>query len=414
MPTLRSPLELPCGSREPVRITGAIGPAGTAVDVTLADGSIGEGDPDVATTVDASGWVVLPRLMDAHLHLDKTLWSSPWVPHRPSTVIEERFRIELEVLGSLTEIEPPEQRATALLEHLLGNGVTAARSHVDVSSEVGLERAEAMLRVRDHWEGLIDLQLVAFAQHGILRSPGTAELLAEALDAGLDVIGSADPATIDGSRDEHLDALFALAESRGVMVDIHVHEPGDVGALTIGGILDRTEAAGLTGRVAVSHGFCLAQLDPTDRDRLAERMAGLQVSLISNLPGRGMFQPMVALADAGVNVVAASDNIRDCWSPFGKADPLERASLAAHLIGWRTDEDVASSIDLVSANAARCLGMVVPTLASGAPADLTLVAASTVPEAVVAQPPTRVVFRRSRVVATGGVVSDRQLWSGPA
>ncbi len=393
-------------------------------NVRLCDGRVADLHIDngrlVATagprsgTVDCRGWVAFPRLFDAHLHLDKTLWGGPWLPHRPSTVIEERFTIELEVLASLKGLAPLEHRASALLRRLISNGVTATRSHVDVSGDVGSTRIDAMLVLRQSWKAIVDLQLVAFAQHGILRSRGTPRLLQEALERGAEVVGSTDPEVVDGHRAAHLDTLFSLASSHGAMVDVHVHEPGDVGAATIDGILERTAAHDLADRVTISHGFCLGQVEDRRRHALAERMAELGVSLVSNLPGRGLFQPVVELAAAGVNVVAASDNIRDCWSPFGKGDPLERAALASHLIGWRTDEDLVSSLDLVSTNAARCLGFDAPQLTAGAPADIVLVLASTVPEAIVTQPSTRVVLRDGRLVASGGAVARHHVFGGPA
>lgn len=100
-----------------------------------------------------------------------------------------------------------------------------------VDGSVGLKSLETILAVKEQYRDLIDIQLVAFPQSGILKSPGTPELLDEAIGMGADLIGGLDPASFDRDVTAHLDVVFAIAEKRGVDADIHLHEGGSMGAL---------------------------------------------------------------------------------------------------------------------------------------------------------------------------------------
>ena len=382
---------------------------GDTGDLYIRDGKIIETAASTESIeVDCRGWVAIPGLTDAHVHLDKTLWGVPWQPHVPTPDVRERIRMERDLLTS-PHVPAISVRASALIATLVSNGVTSARSHVDVSPLIGLSRVEAMLEVRRRFLDVIDLSLVAFPQEGIISVPGTYELIDEALQLGVDVVGGIDPEVLDGDRSAHLDAVFALAQKNDAIVDIHVHEPGSVGAKTLQEIAERTVAIGLQQRVNVSHCFALGQIDDYGRDQLVHRLAEAGISLVSNLPGRGLMPPIQYLLEKGLNVAVASDNVRDSWSPHGKADPLERAALASHLLGWKSDSELVEALHMVSRRALLALGRPVIDFRPGCSADLALVSATCVQEAIVTQPPERVVLRRGRVVAKGGTLTDPEL-----
>jgi cytosine deaminase len=243
------------------------------------------------------------------------------------------------------------------------------------------------------------MQIVAFPQSGVVTAPGTAELLEQAVVEGADLVGGLDPIGFDGDLSGQLDAVFGVAARHGVGVDLHLHDPGEMAAETLLEIARRTVDGGLRRRVNVSHAYGLGDLG-VDRLRIvADALADAGVSIMSNAPGRGSFPPIDALLERGVSVFSGSDNIRDPWWPFGDADQLERAMIVAYRMDWRTDEWLAEALQLVTHRAATALGIAKYGLgAPGAPADLVLVDAETVAEAVVARP------RRALVVAHGQVI----------
>ncbi len=169
-------------------------------------------------------------------------------------------------------------------------------------------------------------------------------------------------------------------------------------------IAARTRAAGLDGRVAISHGYGLGQVDDLELGRTAEALAGAGVTLVTNVPGHDSRPPVDGLVAAGVNVVFASDNVRDSWSPYGKADMLERVALAGYLFGWDEDEAIFRGLERVTLSPSIALGDAPALLRPGDAADFTLVPARSLPEAIVMQPPGRIVYKAGRVVAREGEV----------
>jgi cytosine/creatinine deaminase len=378
-------------------------PSGERADLAFADARIVSRAPAGADEVDGEGYVAVPRISDSHLHLDKALLGPNWAPHRNGTAIAERIRLEVDALAS-PEIEETYARGERLLKMALCNGSTRLRSHVDISASLGLSHLNALLRLREDYRDAVDLSFVAFPQEGILASPGTAELLAEALTMGVEAIGGLDPVTRDGSMDAHLDVVFGLAFKHGRHVDIHLHDPDEIGTATMREIAGRTVALGLQGRVAVSHGYALAMVGMAELRRTANALVDAGVSLISNVPGREPRPPYDLLQDLGLNVVFASDNVRDSWSPYGKADMLERVALAGYLGGWNEDEKLLAGLEHVTTAASIALDDDPALLREGDPADFTLVPAHSLQEAIVAQPSGRIVYRLGRVVAAKGAI----------
>jgi cytosine deaminase len=356
-----------------------------------------------ATEIDGSGLAAIPRLTDSHVHLDKALLGRYWRPHASGQSIAERIALEKAALRDPT-LESTYVRACRLVELAVSHGSTRLRSHVDISAELGLTRLEALLAVRETYRDVVDITFVAFPQDGILSSPGTAELLDEALSRGVEAIGGLDPASRDGDIDGHLDIVFGLAARHASDVDIHLHDPGTLGTYTMRAIADRTVSLGLQGRVAISHGYALGMVDRPELDRTARALADASVALITNVPGGHHRPPPEVLSQLGVNVVLASDNVRDSWSPYGKADMLERVALAGYLFSWNEDARLLAGLTHVTSAPSKLLGDPLALLRPGDPADFTLVRASSVQEAIVVQPQERTVYRRGRVVADNGTV----------
>jgi cytosine/creatinine deaminase len=372
---------------------------GAAVDLLACDGTWAT-DGRVDIEIDGRGMLALPGFVDGHMHLDKTLLGLPWRPHVPGGSVRERVAAEKAIYATL----PPDsmaERARRLADLALSHGTTVIRTHVDVDPSNGLSGLHTLLALRTEYADRLTMQIVAFPQSGVITCPGTAELLEQAVCEGADLVGGLDPIGFDADLDGQLDVVFGIAVRHGVGVDIHLHDPGEIAARTLFEVAKRTVAGGLQGRVNVSHAYGMGDLDTDRLQVVCEALAEAGVSIMSNAPGRGSFPPIDALLERGVSVFSGSDNIRDPWWPFGDADQLERAMLVAYRMDWRTDEWLAEALQLVTHRAASALGLTRYGLGvPGAPADLVLVDAETVAEAVVARP------RRALAVAHGRVIGE--------
>ena len=348
--------------------------------------------------------LVLPGLVEGHIHLDKCFVGDDWKPHRPCTAgfsVRERVRFEKEALASA---RPIAERAAALIDLCVAHGTTQMRSHVDVDAEIGLRHFESIVAARDAHREKVSVQIVAFPQSGILTSPGTADLLEEAVRAGADLVGGLDPAGHDGDAAGHLDIVFGIAERHGVGIDIHLHDGGMQGISEIEEIARRTKAIGLGGKVTISHAYALGEVSSDAVQRTAQRLAEAGVAILTTAPGARAFPPVLLLRDAGVNVFSGNDNIRDSWWPYGDGDLLERAMLVGYRSGFNTDEQLAVALEMVTANAARALGLAGYGLTVGGAADFLVLDARHVQEAVVARPKPRDVYKNGRLVARAGSI----------
>lgn len=367
----------------------------------------GEPRPPAGETIDLGGALIAPGFVEGHIHLDTSFYGDDWRPHKPCSNgfdVHERVAFQAENLAAAA---PMMQRARDQLELCLIHGTTRMRSHVMVDGTVGLRSLETILELREAYRGLVDLQLVAFPQNGILSSPGTADLLDTAISLGCDLIGGIDPAVFDRNIEAHLDVVFGIAERRGVDVDIHLHDRGTLGAYEIEQIAARTGALGMQGHVAVSHAYCLGDL-PDDRQRaMAAMLAESGVAIMTNAPGNQPFPPVAILRAAGATVFSGSDNIRDSWWPYGDGDMLSRACIIGYRSGFYEDKELAAAFDIVTAGGAAALGLPDYGITIGAMADFVMLDARHVPEAVVAVPKPRDVYRAGKLAARGGELIAR-------
>ncbi|TXH48248.1 MAG: cytosine deaminase [Burkholderiaceae bacterium] len=354
-----------------------------------------------AATLDARGQLALPGFVDGHAHLDKTFWGEPWQPHRAGPTIADRIDNERRQLREL-KLSPARQSAR-LLRHMVARGTTHARTHVDIGPDVGLAHLHGVMATRETHRAVIDLQIVAFPQTGVMRQPGTLDLLDAAVCEGADAIGGIDPFAIDGDAAGQLDGIFAIAARRGCELDIHLHERGEQGARSIGMICDRAQALGLAGKVALGHAFCLGELPPSVLEPLLGRLAALDIAVMTHAPmGYLPFPPVRRLAEAGVRLFTGSDGVRDAWTPLNTGDLLERAYLIAYNSGFRDDAGLELALSMATFGGARVMRLRDYGLDAGCRADLVLVDAECAAEAVAAHPPRRLVLRHGRIVARDG------------
>ena len=350
--------------------------------------------PD-AEIIDLGGQLVLPGFVDGHIHLDKSFVGDRWHPHQPASSLRERLAIEKRELAAAPPIG---QRADALVAQAVGFGTVAMRCHVDVDGSTGLAHLHALREVRERWLGIVQIQLVAFPQAGVMSCPGSAAALEAAMREGADVIGGIDPQTFDGDSDGQLEFVFCLAERHASRIDIHLHEPGETGIAQLGRIAARTRALGLGGRVAVSHAYALGEVDAATLERSADMHADAGVAIMTNAPGDHAFPPVRALRAAGVEVFLGNDNIRDAWWPYGNGDMLQRAMLLGYRSGFHGDDDLQAALDMATSAGARVLGLEDHGLAPGNAASFVVVDAPNAAAAVAAPPAMRRLVRRGELI----------------
>ncbi|ERL51772.1 hypothetical protein BJB45_11445 [Halomonas huangheensis] len=348
---------------------------------------------------------MIPGFVDGHIHLDKSFVGDRWQPHQPAHDLRQRLAIEKR---QLAQASPIAERASALIQQAASFGTVAMRSHVDIDATTGLSHLHAVIEAREKWRDSVDIELVAFPQAGVISCPGTADILDAAIQEGVEVVGGIDPTTLDGAADSQLDVVFGIAERRGVKVDIHLHEPGQQGIQQLYRIAERTRALGLAGRVAVSHAYSLGDVSVACLEGIARALADAGIAIMTNAPGDRAFPPVLTLRNAGVNVFAGNDNIRDSWWPYGNGDMLQRAMLIAYRSGFNTDEELNAAFDMVTRAGARVMGQEGYGLQVGHEATFLVLDAANVAAAVAEVTPQREIVRKGQFKTPAAWGSDNR------
>lgn len=377
---------------------------GTACDLMIRDGRIagtGRFEPEPGLAVEDGGnAIVIPGLIDAHTHLDKTTWGMPWHENNRRAVLRERIDFERENRIAIG-IDPHRQS----MRHAIGlaaHGATHIRSHVDIDPTHGLSIVDGIMETREKLKSIIDIEIVAFPQSGVMVMPGTVELLDAALAQGCEVLGGIDPCGIDRDPKGQLDALFGLAVKHGKPIDIHLHEAGDLGAFTMELIFERIRTHGMQGEVAISHAFALGMNDYLRVGQLIEQVAELDVAILTTGAPSATVPSIMRLKEAGVRVGAGCDGIRDTWGPWGQPDMLDRAKVIGMKNGLRQDRELEHVLHVVSQGGADVMRLEGYGLRQGDRADLTLLTGETLAHAVVDVAPRPLVVKAGRVTARHG------------
>lgn len=345
----------------------------------------------------ARGLLALPAFVEKHCHLDKTILGDEWRAVRPAANILERFEIEKNVLPHLSTTL--KDRARILVERLLNAGSTHIRTHVDIYPEVGLRHLEEVQEVLAQYDDRLTYEIVAFPQHGLLRTD-CGELLREALRRGAGFVGGVDPATVDGDMEKSLQTMMDIAVQGDADIDLHLHDGGAVGLQTIKRLCELAGEAGWQGRVAVSHAFALGDAAGQEADDIAQMLSEYGVTIVTSVPLARTMPPVNFLHEKGVSLAVGCDNIYDSWSPFGTGDILERAGRLAERFGRVTEQKLAETLGFIT-------GGITPLdkegkrvwPAAGDEANLVLVDASCSAEAVARRAVRKAVLFRGRIAA---------------
>ena len=384
-------------------------PDGQVADVGCRGGRIAEIGALIGRAADreilCEGRAVTPGLVDAHIHLDKALLGAR-APSRDGTVAEA-IRVTGAAKRGFTR-EDIGDRARRVLDMAVRQGTTAMRSHIEVDPIVGLMGFEATLPLRREYAPAIDLQLCAFAQEGILQAPGTEALLREALRAGADLVGGVPYNDTDARR--HIDIVLDLAVEFGVDADFHTDFFDEPQHLHARYIAAETVRRGWQGRVALGHMSEMAALPPDEQDALARTLAQAGVAVIVlpatdlylmgrkdvRSPRRGL-APVKRLLAAGVTVAAATNNVRNAFTPLGTAGLPLMGYLVAVAAHMGAESDLGQVLDMLTTHPAKILRLPRPGLFAGAPADLVVWDTDRAEEVLSALSPCLLVVKAGRI-----------------
>ena len=384
------------------------------VDIGMAGGRITAVEPELGraarTEIDAGGRFVTAPFVDSHFHLDGVLTAG--TPRRnASGTLLEGISLWAELQPLLTH-ESVKDRAREYLRWCVSQGILFLRSHVD-TCQASLIGVRALVEVREELRGLIDIQLVAFPQHGLLRFPDGERLLDEALDLGVDVVGGIPH--YERSREagvESVRRLMVRAQQRGLRVDMHCDETDDPSSRFVEVLAQETTARGMEGRVTGSHLTSLHSVDNAYFAKLLGLLVEADLQVVSNpllnmitqgradtYPKRRGLTRVKELMAAGINVSFGHDCTLDPWYPLGSADMLDVAFMGLHACQMSGEREIALMLDAVTTAGARTLGLEDYGLEPGCRADAVLLDARSATDALRSHPARLAVVRGGCVVA---------------
>ncbi|MED0958412.1 amidohydrolase family protein [Bacillus paramycoides] len=294
---------------------------------------------------DANRLLVLPAFEEMHIHIDKTYYSGPWKACMPAENIFTRFNEEETILPK--QLATAQHRAENMLELLLRNGATNIRTHCNVDPIIGLRNLEATLSALETYKDRLSGRIVAFPQHGLLRS-NSVQLVKDAMRMGAQLVGGVDPATVDNDIEKSLHTIMDIAVEFNADVDIHLHDANNLGTFTMKRLASLTEEAGWQGRVTISHALGLGGVTDKEAEEVAERLAALKIDITSTVPIGKQVIPIPLLDRKGVKVSLGNDSITDHWSPFGTGDMLQKANRLAERFGWSDERSLGKGLRFIT------------------------------------------------------------------
>ena len=391
-------------------------------DIAIKDGVIASVQPKLSQEgrqeIDAAGSLVLPGLFNLHFHADKCLLGEVMRPNVSGTLPEA-----IEITNDFKrKYDPAEVAARAIraLEAGVKNGTSFFRLFSDVGTIGGLRAARGLLLAREKFGRYCDIQVVAFPQEGIARDPGAAELLDEAMKEGCDIVGGLPwYEYTDADARDHIDICFEIAKRYDRDIHMLVDDTDDANSRSLEYLALKTMRERWHGRVTASHCGAMAGYNDVYAAKIVDMVAtaGITISCNAHInlvcsarldrePRRRGIARVKELLARGVNVVTSQDDVNDPYYPFGKPDPLECASMIAHVAQLTLPHELEQVMDMVTVNSARAARVKSYGIAAGNKADLVVVGAPSVHEALRTQPLRRHVIKNGREVARAVVTQE--------
>jgi cytosine deaminase len=392
-------------------------------DIGIEDGKIskiGKINARASKTIDAKGMLVSPAFIDPHIHLDKCMIGDDIRPNVSGT-LQEAIEITWEKKRKYT-VADILRRAGEVIKLAALNGTTRMRTHADVDTIGGLTPVKGLLAAKKKFKNIMDIQVVAFPQEGILRDPGTEELMRKAMELGADLVGGMPHHERPYSEARpHIDICFEIAKEFDADIDMHVDETDDPNSRSLEYLAEKTVKEGYQGRVTAGHTCALAAYPDGYAREVIRKVKLADINMITNpvtnlvIQGRGDKQPIrrgitrvKELLAAGVNVTFGQDCVNDAFYPFGRADMLEVANISAHAAQLTMPDEIETLFKMMTTNAARTLGVLDDYgITIGKRADLVVIDASSPKDAIRRQPDRRWVIKGGKIIAEN--ISSRKL-----
>lgn len=385
-------------------------PAGSLNDIAIQDGKIAAIQATLpgsaARELDAAGGLVTEAYANAHLHLCKVytlerMDESALKDYHGADMGKAMTAIELaaQVKESYDERWIIENVRRALNE-AVRNGCVHIRAFADVDSKARLEGVKALIRAREEYKGVLNVQVVAFAQDGVVREPGARELMEQAMALGADVVGGIPWIEYtDADILEHVRFIFDLAQRHDRDVSMLVDDAGDPGLRSLEAMALETIQRGWQGRSLAHHARAMSLYPTPYFQKVAALLKKANMGVVSD-PHTGPLHARVReLLAEGCLVCLGQDDISDAYYPFGRNNMLEVAFLAAHLLWFTARADIETLYDMVTTRAAQAMGLRDCTLTPGAPAHLVVLGQKNVVEALRYHAAPRFVVSHGKVIA---------------
>jgi cytosine/creatinine deaminase len=381
-------------------------------DVRIAKGHIVEIDTVIYATkeaniLNADGCLLIPGLVDAHIHLDKALLLDryPAVDGTFTEAMEKTLQAKQEF--TIADIQA---RARKVIENAIAFGTTAMRVHVEVDPIIQLTALEALLTLKKEYAWGLTIQLAIFSQEGITNQPETKRLLRKALEMGGNVIGSAP--YVDPDPKSNIRSIFQLAQDFNCDVDFHLDFLDDDLPLLLPVVIEETVRYGWQGRVCLGHMTKLAGLTPSALATIASALKEANISILA-LPATDLYMmakkdayhkrrgvaPIDRLAELGVQVGVATNNIQNLFTPFGDGDVLKMCTLLAQVLQLGTTASHQLCLEMATSRAASAIGIDNYGVEVGKMADLVLLETSSISAAIGSPPFCRTTLKRGKVIA---------------
>ena len=364
-----------------------------AIDIGIKDGKImalgKQLEGEAGLTIDAAGNLVTESFVNPHLHLCKVYTRQMMDDEALTGYHAEgmgKAMTTIELAARVKEKYAEEwiiknvRRALAQAA-LYGN--THIRAFADVDSKARLEGMKALIRAREEFKGIVELQVCAFAQDGLAREPGASELMREAMEIGADVAGGIPWIEYtDADIQAHIKEIFDLAQEFDKDVSMLVDDAGDAGLRSLEGMAVESIRRGWQGRALAHHARAMELYPQPYFQKIAALLKRAQMAVVSD-PHTGPLHARVKeLLEEGVNVCLGQDDISDGYYPFGRNNMLEVAFLAAHLLWMTTHRELETLYDMITVNAAQAMNVKDHSLKVGTPANLVVLSAPNVLEAL--------------------------------
>jgi cytosine deaminase len=377
--------------------------------IGIADGRIAAIEDRIeaaaAVEIDAQGCLVTESFVNPHLHLCKVYTLQMMDEQalkdyhgagmgRAMTAIELAARVKQEYDQAWIIRNVRRALAQAAL-----SGCTHLRAFADVDTKARLEGVKALLRARDEFKDILELQVVAFAQDGIVRDPGAVDLLRQAMALGADVVGGIPWIEYtEADIAQHVRVVFDIAAEYDRDVSMLVDDAGDPGLRSLEVMAVEAIRRGWQGRALAHHARAMALYPAPYFQKVAALLKRADMGVVSD-PHTGPLHARVReLLEQGVLVCLGQDDISDAYYPFGRNNMLEIAFLASHLLWMTTSAGMETLYDMITGHAARAIGLREHGLRVGAPANLVVLDAPNVLEALRSHAPPVHVISRGRLV----------------